>query len=52
MIGGRKFYEGGEVAKDKLYLPSEEKIRAEMETPKAMFYLQQNKERGIDNVIF
>ncbi len=30
-------------SKYKLYLPTEEELRAEIETQKAMFYLQQKK---------
>lgn len=39
-------------SKYKLYLPTEEELRAEIETQKAMFYLQQNERRGTDDVIF
>lgn len=39
-------------SKYKLYLPAEEELRAEIETQKAMFYLQQNERRGTDDVIF
>ncbi len=35
-------------SKYKLYLPTEEELRAEIETQKAMFYLQQNKGRGAE----
>ena len=31
-------------SKYKLYLPTEEELRAEIETQKTMFYLQQNEE--------
>lgn len=36
-------------SKYKLYLPTEEELRAEIETQKAMFYLQQNKRKENDN---
>lgn len=36
-------------SKYKLYLPTEEELRAEIETQKAMFYLQQNKRKQNDN---
>lgn len=32
----------------KLYLPTEEELRAEIETQKAMFYLQQNEKKDIE----
>lgn len=35
-------------SKYKLYLPTEEELRAEIETQKTMFYLQQNKNLGIE----
>lgn len=35
-------------SKYKLYLPTEEELRAEIETQKTMFYLQQNKKLGIE----
>lgn len=36
-------------SKYKLYLPTEEELRAEIETQKAMFYLQQNQRKQNDN---
>ena len=36
-------------SKYKLYLPTEEELRAEIETQKTMFYLQQKKNLGIGN---
>lgn len=35
-------------SKYKLYLPTEEELRAEIETQKAMFYLQQNEKKDIE----
>ena len=35
-------------SKYKLYLPTEEELRAEIETQKTMFYLQQKKNLGIE----
>lgn len=39
MNGNEKLF----ASKYKLYLPTEEELRAEIETQKAMFYLQQNE---------
>ena len=40
-------------SKYKLYLPTEEELRAEIETQKAMFYLQQQeKEKGESDGLF
>jgi len=33
-------------SKYKLYLPTEEELRAEIETQKALFYLQQQEKKG------
>ncbi len=35
-------------SKYKLYLPTEEELRAEIETQKAMFYLQQNEKKDTE----
>lgn len=35
-------------SKYKLYLPTEEELRAEIETQKAIFYLQQNEKRNME----
>lgn len=35
-------------SKYKLYLPTEEKLRAEIETQKAMFYLQQQEKENME----
>ena len=39
-------------SKYKLYLPTEEELRAEIETQKAMFYLQQEEKKNIDSDSF
>ena len=37
-------------SKYKLYLPSEDELRAEIENQKAIFYLQQKEERELDDI--
>ena len=39
-------------SKYKIYLPTEEELRAEIETQKAMFYLQQEEKKNIDSDSF